>query len=90
MNVELLLAIAAIITAVGGLLGTVLASSKKLAVIETEVKGVKTELKEVKTRLDSHNGYAKMFSETSGDIASVKTDIAVIKTKLEYVAKQAN
>lgn len=78
MSVELLLAIAAIITAVGGIVGAVLASNRKLAVIETE-------LKEVKTRLDSHNGYAKKFSETSGDIASMKTDIAVIKTKLEFI-----
>lgn len=83
MNVELLLAIAAIITAVGGLLGTVLASNKKLAVIETE-------LKEVKTRLDSHNGYAKKFADTSESLGEMKTDIAVIKTKLEYMANKAD
>ena len=80
MNVELLLAIAAIITAVGGILGSVLASNRKLAVIETE-------LKEVQNRLDAHNGYASKFASTTESLSSMKTDIAVIKTKLEFIAK---
>lgn len=78
MNVELLLAIAAIITAVGGILGSVLASNKKLAVIETEMK-------EIKNRLDTHNRYAEKFGEIQMSQTKMETAIEVIKTKMEFI-----
>lgn len=78
VNVELLLAIAAIITAVGGILGSVLASNKKLAVIETEMK-------EIKNRLDTHNRYAEKFGEIQKSQTKMETSIEVIKTKMEFI-----
>lgn len=78
VNVELLLAIAAIITAVGGILGAVLTSNKKLAVIETEMK-------EIKNRLDTHNRYAEKFGEIQQSQTKMETAIEVIKTKMEFI-----
>jgi hypothetical protein len=43
---------------------------------------------EVEKKLDSHNGYAKKFSESSERLSKIETDIAVIKTSLEYIAKE--
>ena len=83
MSVEMLVAIAAIITAVGGVLGTILASNKKLAVIETEMK-------EIKNRLDTHNKYAEKFGEIQKSQTKMETAIEVIKTKMEYIAKEAD
>jgi hypothetical protein len=40
---------------------------------------------EVEKRLDSHNHYAQMFSETSDRIAKMEKDVAVIKTSLDFV-----
>ena len=42
---------------------------------------------QVEKKLDSHNGYAKLFSETASQIAAIQTDIAVIKTTLSFVGK---
>ena len=45
-------------------------------------------LEQVEKKLDSHNGYAKMFSESADQIAKIETDIAVIKTALEFIQKE--
>ena len=47
-------------------------------------------MRQVEKKLDSHNGYAKMFSETSEQIGQMQTDIAVIKTSLQYIQKEVD
>ncbi len=82
MSVEMLVAIAAIITAVGGVLGTILSSNKKLAVIEVEMR-------EIKNRLETHNRYAEKFGDIQRSQTKMETAIEVIQTKIEYIAKEA-
>ena len=39
-------------------------------------------------KLDTHNGYAQKFAETTESIGEIKTDVAVIKTKMEFIVKE--
>ena len=46
------------------------------------IDGIKEELVDVKKRLDSHNGYAEKFAESSKDTALMKKDIEYIKAQI--------
>ena len=82
MTAELITAIAGMIAGIGGILTAILMYSRSMAIVEERIKAMEK-------KLDSHNGYAKMFSDTSQKIAKMETDIAVIKTSLEYISKEA-
>ena len=80
----------ALITGIGGtlsgiaaILSVILSNRKKMTKLEFWMQ-------EVEKKLDSHNGYAKLFSETSSQIATMQTDIAVIKTAMEFIKKEVN
>ena len=82
--------IIAIIAGIGGtlsglaaILSAILLNRKTMALLEYRMV-------EVEKKLDSHNGYAKMFSETSTQIGKMQTDIAVIKTSLQYIQKEVD
>ena len=47
------------------------------------IDGLRFEISEMKKRLDSHNGYAEKFAESSKDIALTKKDIEFIKEQLK-------
>lgn len=81
--------IIALIAGIGGtlsglaaIISAVLLNRKTMALLEYRME-------QVEKKLDSHNGYAKLFSETSSQIATMQTDIAVIKTEIEYIRKEA-
>ena len=81
MTAELVTAIAGMIAGIGGILTAILMYSRSMAIVEERMKNMEK-------KLDSHNGYAKMFTDTSQKIAKMETDIAVIKTTLEFVEKE--
>lgn len=80
----------ALITGIGGALSGLAAilsailSYKKIMVL------LEYRMEQVEKKLDSHNGYAKMFSETASEISKMQTDIAVIKTEIEFIRKEAS
>lgn len=78
MTAELITAIAGMLAGLGGILTAILMYNKTMAVVQEQIKGMKE-------KLDSHNGYAKMFSDTSEKINKIETDIAVIKTTVEFI-----
>ena len=78
MTAELITAIAGMLAGLGGILTAILMYNKTMAVVQEQIKGMKE-------KLDSHNGYAKMFTETSDKINKIETDIAVIKTTLQFI-----
>lgn len=82
--------IIAIIAGIGGtlsglaaILSAILLNRKTMALLDYRMGQVEREL-------DSHNGYAKLFSETSERIAGIEKDIAVIKTSLQYIQKEVD
>lgn len=81
MTAELITAIAGMIAGVGGILTAILMYNRTMAVVQEQIKGMKE-------KLDAHNGYAKMFSDTSQKIAKMETDIAVIKTTLQFIKEE--
>ncbi len=78
MSIELIAAIGAFLTGIASLIGAIMLNRKTTALMEYR-------LGKVEEKLDSHNGYAQKFAETTDSIASIKTDIAVIKTKMEFI-----
>lgn len=83
MTPEMITAIGALVAAAGGILSAILLHSKTTALLEQR-------LKQVEGKLDDHNGYAKMFAETTTKIAQIEKDVAVIKTALEYIQKEVD
>lgn len=76
MNTELIMAIAAIITALSGILSSVLSHRKLTALMEYR-------LREVEKRLDSHNHYAEKFADSAVAIAQIQKDIEYLRGKNE-------
>lgn len=81
MSIEMITAIGAFLVGIGSVISAVMLNRKTTALMEYR-------LGEVERKLDSHNGYAQKFAETTDSIASIKTDIAVIKTSLKYISKE--
>lgn len=81
MTPEMLTALAALIVGMGSIVSAILLNRKTTALLEYRMM-------KVEQKLDSHNGYAKMFSETSKEISEIRQDVAVIKTKMEYIEKE--
>lgn len=78
MSIEMITAIGAFLAGIASLIGAIMLNRKTAALMEYR-------LGKVEEKLDSHNGYAQKFAETTDSIASIKTDIAVIKTKMEFI-----
>lgn len=83
MTPEMITAIGALVAAVGGILSAILLHSKTTALLDQR-------LETVEQKLDSHNGYAKMFAQTTERIAQIEKDVAVIKTAIEYIQKEVD
>lgn len=81
--VALIAGVGGTLTGIGGVLSAILLNRKTMALLEYRMR-------QVEKKLDSHNGYAKMFSETSEQIGQMQTDIAVIKTSLQYIQKEVD
>lgn len=81
MTPEMITAAAALLSGIGGIVAAILLNRKTMVLLEYRMG-------QVEKKLDSHNGYAKMFSETSKQIAEISKDVAVIKTKMEYLEKE--
>lgn len=82
MDAGIIIAIGGVLSGIAGILSAILLNRKTMALLEYRMG-------QVEKKLDSHNGYAKMFSDTSAKIAKMETNIAVIKTSLEYIQKEA-
>lgn len=81
MSAEMITAIAAFVVGVASIISAIMLNRKTVALLEYRME-------QVEKKLDSHNGYAKMFSETSGRITKIETDVAVIKASLEFLKKE--
>lgn len=81
MTVEMITAIGALIAGLSSIVSAIVMNRKTTALMQYR-------LEQVEKKLDSHNGYAKMFSESADKIAKIETDIAVIKTALEFIQKE--
>lgn len=80
MTAELLTALGAIAVGVAAILNAILANRKSAQQINDRLDGIER-------RLDSHNHYAEMYSESSERIAKIETDVSWIKTALTTTAK---
>jgi hypothetical protein len=78
MSAEMITAIGALIVGIASVVSAIMLNRKTMALLEYRMG-------RVEKKLDSHNGYAKMFTETSKQIAEIQKDVAVIKTRLEYI-----
>ena len=78
MSAEMITAIGALIVGIASVVSAIMLNRKTMALLEYRME-------RVEKKLDSHNGYAKMFTETSKQIAEIQKDVAVIKTRLEYI-----
>lgn len=83
MTVEMITAIGALIAGLASIVSAIVMNRKTTALMQYR-------LEQVEKKLDSHNGYAKMFSESADRIAKIETDIAVIKTAWEFIQKEVN
>lgn len=78
MTPEMITAIGALVAAVGGLISAILLNRKTVSLLSYRMDIVEK-------KLDLHNGYAKLFSETGDRIAKIEQDVAVIKTAMEFL-----
>lgn len=83
MSPEMIAAIGSLVVGIGAILSAILLNRKTMALLEYRMG-------QVEKKLDSHNGYAKLFSETTAQISKMQTDIAVIKTSLQYIQKEVD
>ena len=81
MDAGMITAIGALVVGIASVISAILLNRKTMALLEYR-------LGEVERKLDSHNGYAQKFAETTASIGEIKTDIAVIKTKMEFIAEK--
>ncbi len=73
MSAEMIMAIGALIAALGGILSAILLNRKTVALLEWRMG-------EIERKLDDSN--------TADRIARMETDIAVIKTTMEFLKKE--
>ena len=81
MDAGMITAIGALIVGIASVISAIMLNRKTMALLEYR-------LGNVERKLDSHNGYAQKFADTTASLAEMKTDIAVIKTTLEYIKKE--
>lgn len=73
MSAEMIMAISALVAALGGILSAILLNRKTVALLEWRMG-------EIERKLDDSN--------TADRIARMETDIAVIKTTMEFLKKE--
>lgn len=73
MSAEMIMAIGALVAALGGILSAILLNRKTVALLEWRMG-------EIERKLDDSN--------TADRIARMETDIAVIKTTMEFLKKE--
>ena len=83
MDSAMITAIGALVVGIASTISAILLNRKTVALLEYRMG-------QVEKKLDSHNGYAKLFSETTAQIGQMQTDIAVIKTSLQYIQKEVD
>lgn len=83
MSPEMIAAIGSLVVGIGAILSAILLNRKTMALLEYRMG-------KVEKKLDSHNGYAKLFSETSSEISEMRTDIQVIKNDLSWIRKEVD
>ena len=78
--------VSAIIGILGGILGILnqLASLRKAQEEQVKAQAIRDtklddKLEQIEEKLDTHNGYAKLFADLSQTITEMKTDITWIK-----------
>lgn len=81
--------IIALIAGIGGTLSGLAAILSAVLLNRKTVALLEYRMNQVEKKLDSHNGYAKLFSETSSQISKMQTDIEVIKTTLTFIQREA-
>lgn len=83
MDAGIIIAIGGVLSGIAGILSAILLNRKTMALLEYRMV-------QVEKKLDSHNGYAKLFSETAAQISKMQTDIEVIKTTLSFIQKEVD
>ncbi len=81
MSAEMITAIGAFVMGVAAIISAILLNRKTMALLEYRMD-------QVEKKLDTHNGYAKLFSECSERITKTQTDVAVIKANIEFLKKE--
>lgn len=82
--------IIALIAGIGGTLSGLAAILSAILLNRKTIALLEYRMGQVERKLDSHNGYARLFSETSAQIATIEKDIAVIKTSIQYIQKEVD
>lgn len=82
--------VVALIMGIGGTLSGLAAILSAILLNRRTVALLEYRMAQVEKKLDSHNGYAKLFSETTERIAGIEKDVAVIKTAIEYIQKEVD
>ena len=87
MDTEIIIALIAgiggTLSGLAAILSAVLLNRKTMALLEYRME-------QVEKKLDTHNGYSKLFAETTEVIAKIQTDIEVIKTTLAFIQKEVD
>lgn len=83
MSPEMIAAIGSLVVGIGAILSAILLHRKTVVLLEYRMA-------QVEKKLDSHNGYARLFSETSSEISEMRTDIQVIKNDLSWIRKEVD
>lgn len=81
--IAIIMGIGGTLSGLAGVISAILLNRKTMALLEYRMG-------QVEKKLDSHNGYARMFSETTSQIAKMQTDIEVIKTTLSFIQKEVD
>lgn len=81
MTPEMITAIGALVAAVGGILSAILLHRKTVVLLEYRMS-------EVEKKLDTHNGYSKLFADSTKEMAEMRQDIAVIKTTIDFIRSE--
>lgn len=79
--IALIAGIGGTLTGIGAILSAILMHRKTVALLEWRMQSVEK-------KLDSHNGYAEKFAQTSADIADMRKDIAVVLTTVGWIQKE--
>lgn len=83
MRPEMIAAIGSLVLGIGAILSAILLNRKTMALLEYRMG-------KMEKKLDSQDGYAKLFSETSSEISEMRTDIQVIKNDLSWIRKEVD
>lgn len=81
--IAIIMGIGGTLSGLAGVISAILLNRKTMALLEYRMG-------QVERKLDSHNGYAKLFSETSSEISKMRTDIEVIKNTLSFIQKEVD